>query len=205
MSCVFSSMLFDSLAQAFIIMLLPGTPQTNSHPCLIKSSIENVFVERKEIFRAENSSADNPWPFVFPKTAALTPAQIATVFVGLEVDKFISNSFSSPSLILASCKTVVDFFFRLLWTESQTETQVIGAIKILEASGVPYLTLWWGFIGLMRHPSFSGQEVFPLRTLRSWFAGSFHHLRWLMSLNWLFFTVRMKFVSSAEKIYVMFP
>lgn len=110
MSCVFSSMLFDSLAQTFIMLLLPGTPQTNSHPCLIKSSIENVFVERKEIFRAENSSADNPWPFVFPKTAALTPAQIATVFVGLGVDKFISNSFSSPSLILASCKTVVDFF-----------------------------------------------------------------------------------------------
>lgn len=74
------------------------TSQTNSHPCLIKSSIENVFVESKEIFRAENTSADNSRPFVFPKTAALTPTQIASVFVGLEVGKFISNSFFfSPS------------------------------------------------------------------------------------------------------------
>ncbi len=39
--------------KAFIIVLLPGTPQTNSHTRLIKSSIENVFVERKKIFRAE--------------------------------------------------------------------------------------------------------------------------------------------------------
>lgn len=68
--------------RAFIIVLLPGTSQTNSHTRLIKSSIENVFVERKEIFRAENTFADNSWPFVFPKTAALTPTQIVSVFVG---------------------------------------------------------------------------------------------------------------------------
>lgn len=64
-------------------MLLPGTPQTNSHTRLIKSSIENVFVERKEIFRAENTFAGNSRPFVFPKTAALAPTQIVSVFVGL--------------------------------------------------------------------------------------------------------------------------
>lgn len=68
--------------RAFIIVLLPGTPQTNSHPRLIKSSIENVFVERKEIFHAQNTFADNSWPLVFPKRAALTPTQIVSVFVG---------------------------------------------------------------------------------------------------------------------------
>lgn len=52
-SCVFSSTLFDSLA--LITALLPGIPQTNSQPCLIKSSTENVFVERKEIFIVENT------------------------------------------------------------------------------------------------------------------------------------------------------
>lgn len=40
---------------AFIIVQLPSTPQTNSHICLIKSSIENGFVEWKEIFCAENT------------------------------------------------------------------------------------------------------------------------------------------------------
>ncbi len=69
--------------RAFIIVLLPGTPQTNFHTRLIKSSIENVFVERKKIFRAENTSADNSRPFVFPERAALTPTQIVSVFVGL--------------------------------------------------------------------------------------------------------------------------
>lgn len=69
--------------RAFVIVLLPSTPQTNSHTLLIKSSIENVFVERKEIFHAENTFADNSWPFVFPRRAALTPTQIVSVFVGL--------------------------------------------------------------------------------------------------------------------------
>lgn len=174
------------------------TSQTNSHPCLIKSSIENVFVERKEIFRAENTSADNSRPFVFPKTAALTPTQIASVFVGLEVGKFISNSFFFSSLSFSvSCKTAVDFF-TLLWADSQTGTQVIRAIKIVKASRIPYLTLWWDFIALMRHPSYSGQEVCPWKRSHSWFVGIFHHLQWFMSLKWLFLRARMKLVISAE-------
>lgn len=86
--------------RAFIILLLPGTPQTNPHTCLIKSSIENVFVERKEIFRAENTFADNSWPFVFPKRAALTPTQIVSVFVGLQVGEFISKRLFSLVSVL---------------------------------------------------------------------------------------------------------
>lgn len=70
-SCVHCNMLFDSLAlsQTFYYCSLSRSPQTNSHTCLIKSSIENVFVERKEIFRAENTFADNSRPFVFLKRA----------------------------------------------------------------------------------------------------------------------------------------
>lgn len=47
---------------------LLGTLQTNPTPLrLIKSSALNVFAERKEIFRAENTFADNSWPRYFPK------------------------------------------------------------------------------------------------------------------------------------------
>lgn len=96
-SCVFSSMLFGSLALALITLLLPGTPQTNSQPCLIKSSTENVFVERKEIFRTENAGdTDDSRVFVFLKMAALVPAQIESVFVGFREAGIISNGFLSP-------------------------------------------------------------------------------------------------------------
>lgn len=85
--------------RAFIIAQLSTAPQTNSHIRLIKSSIENVFVERKEIFYAENTFADNSLLFVFPKSAALTPTQIVSVFVGLYVCEFIFNRlFNSFSL-----------------------------------------------------------------------------------------------------------
>lgn len=41
--------------------------QTPTPLRLIKSSALNVFAERKEIFRAENTFADNSWPRYFPK------------------------------------------------------------------------------------------------------------------------------------------
>lgn len=103
MSCVFSSMLFGSLALAPITVLLPGTPQTNSQPCLIKSSAENVFVERKEIFRTENiGDTDDSRVFVFLKMAALATAHIVSVFVGFRAAGIISNRFLSP-LTLGPC------------------------------------------------------------------------------------------------------
>lgn len=102
-SCVFSSMLFGSLALALITVLLPGTPQTNSQPCLIKSSTENVFVERKEIFRTENAGdTDDSRAFVFLKMAALVLAQIVSVFIGFRAAGIISNGFLSP-LTLGPC------------------------------------------------------------------------------------------------------
>lgn len=50
-SRVLSGVLFGSLA--LITLLLPGTPQTNSRPGLIRSSTENVFAESKETFRTD--------------------------------------------------------------------------------------------------------------------------------------------------------
>lgn len=71
-SRVLSSVLFGSLA--LITLLLPGTPQTNSRPGLIRSSTENVFVERKETFRTENAGdTGDSRVFVFLKMAALAP------------------------------------------------------------------------------------------------------------------------------------
>lgn len=79
-SCVFSSTLLDSLALALITAPLPGTPQTNSEPRLIKSSAENVFVERKEIFGAENTGDTDDSPvFVFLKMSALPLADCVCV------------------------------------------------------------------------------------------------------------------------------
>lgn len=46
------------------------------------------------------------------------------------------------------------------------ESQVLRAIEIAEASRIPYLTLWGDFMALMRHPFYSGQEVFPWKTQR---------------------------------------
>lgn len=70
--------------RAFIIVLLPGTAQTNSRTSLIKSSIENVFVERKEIFSAQKTLLQTiHGPLFSQRGAALTPIQIVSVFVGL--------------------------------------------------------------------------------------------------------------------------
>lgn len=53
-------------------------------------------------------------PVIFPKTAALTPAHIASVFVGLEVGKFISKFFFSFPLLFFQCLAAIFFFFLLL-------------------------------------------------------------------------------------------
>lgn len=98
-------------------------------------------------------------PFVFPKTAALTPTKIVSVFVG-----FISGwiYFQQAFFFLSRCLARLRWIFLTLpCADSQAETPVIRAIKILKASRIPYLTLWWDFMALMRHRSYSGQEVFP--------------------------------------------
>lgn len=49
-------------------------------------------------------------PVIFLKTAALTPAHIASVFVGLDVGKFISKLFFPPApLSSVSCGDFVAF------------------------------------------------------------------------------------------------
>lgn len=60
-------------------------------------------------------------PVIFPKTAALTPAHIASVFVGLEVGKFISKFFFffPSSLFSVSCSDFFFFFCFLLWANKQ--------------------------------------------------------------------------------------
>lgn len=58
-------------------------------------------------------------PVIFPKTAALTPAHIASVFVGLEVGKFISKFFFfSFPLLFFQCLAAFFFCF-LLWVNKQ--------------------------------------------------------------------------------------
>lgn len=109
--------------------------------------------------------------------AALTPAQIVSVFVGLEVCKFIFNSSFFPLLFSPSCKSVVDFLHRCELTIKQRPRSYE---QLSKASRIPYLTLWWDFIALMRYRFYSSQEVFSWKRLYSWFVGSFHNLWWFM-------------------------
>lgn len=69
-SCVFSCLTL--WLWLLLLCCYPATPQTNSQPSLIRSSTENVFVERKEIFRAENTGdIGDPRVFGFRKMANL--------------------------------------------------------------------------------------------------------------------------------------
>lgn len=87
------------------------------------------------------------------------------------------NLFPKGFFFSLSCQCCASLWwiFTLLQADSH-DTQVIQAIKILSASRIQFLTLWWDFMTLMRHPSYSGQEVFPWKMLHSWFVGSSHHL-----------------------------
>lgn len=109
---------------------------------------------------AENTFADNSRALCFPKDGCAHSNQDCVCvcwlykWLNLFPTGFFFFSFS------VSRKATVDFL-TLPCADSQAETPVIRAIKILKASRIPYLTLWWDFMALMRHRSYSGQEVFP--------------------------------------------
>lgn len=118
MRCVFSGVKFASLARVFILVQLLGTLQTNSPPsplCLIKSSVLNVFVEGKGIFRAENTFADNSWPRYFPKDGCTHSSAhcVCVCWLRSEQIYFQVFFFFPSSLFSASCSV---FFFLFFFT-----------------------------------------------------------------------------------------
>lgn len=103
----------------------------------------------------KNTFADNSGPFVFPKTAALTPTQIVSVFVGLHVGEFISNRPFFPFWCLARLSWI--FNTAVSWQSKRDP----GHTRKWSTQGVQDLTT------PRRHSSSSGQGVFLWKRLDS--------------------------------------
>lgn len=113
MRYVFSGVKFASLARVFILVQLLGTLQTNSPPpCLIKSSVLNVFAEGKGIFRAENTFADNSWPRYFPKDGCTHSSAHCVCVCWLRSGQiYFQVFFSFPLLFFQCLAAILHFFF----------------------------------------------------------------------------------------------
>lgn len=61
----------------------------------------------------------------------------------------------------------------------------------LKYSAHPGFHIWQ--CGFYNTNEASAQEMFPWKSLHSWFVGSCHHLYWFMPSKWLFLRARMKF------------
>ena len=123
--------------RALIIPLLPGTPQTNSHTRLIKSSIENVFVERKEIFRAETLLQTIHGPLFSQRELRSLQPRLCLCLLAYKWVNLFPTGFFPPLFLSVSCEAVVDFYTAVSWQSNRGP-----AIKILKASRISYLTFY---------------------------------------------------------------
>lgn len=198
---------FASLAQ-LVVLLRHFSVLFKQTLRLIKSPALNVSAEGKEIFRAENTFADNSWPRYFPKDGCAHSSAHCVCVCWLRCGQIYFQVIFSPrssffSVLWGFCCFCACVPVRACVCYKLTNRNLRSCWQLKHSRHQGCRT--WRCTGILLHragvSSCSAQELFPCRRWNVWRWGSCHHVQWFLYIkNCSFFSFSLFFFVSDAKL-----